>query len=217
MPPLSTRKPGRPRDQALRAQWREQILDAAGRIFAKRGFSKTDLEIVAQQIGVSKGTIYRYFRSKSALFLAAVDAGMQRLDALIDQSIASADDPLQGMQRAVRAYLEFFDANPYIVELFIQERAFFRDRKKPTYFIYRERNHGKGHELARQLTERGRIRNIPPQRLVTVLGELLYGAMFTNYFAGREQSVDDQFRDIMDIVLFGILSETERGAAPTGD
>src|SRR4051794_21878102 len=95
----ATRRPGRPRAPELRAQRRQQILSAAGRIFAARGYSKTDLEEVAQAIGVAKGTIYLYFRSKSALFLAAVDDGMRQLQQSINAARESTDDPLEKIWR----------------------------------------------------------------------------------------------------------------------
>ena len=48
-----------------------EILDAALRIFARRGLHKTTLEEVAKEAGISKGTIYLYFKNKEELFVAA--------------------------------------------------------------------------------------------------------------------------------------------------
>lgn len=47
-----------------------EILDAALRIFARRGLHKTRLEEVAKEAGISKGTIYLYFKNKEELFVA---------------------------------------------------------------------------------------------------------------------------------------------------
>ena len=58
---------------------REQILDAAAEVFAQHGYRNTDVQFVADALQVGKGTVYRYFPSKEALFLAAVDRGMRRL------------------------------------------------------------------------------------------------------------------------------------------
>jgi AcrR family transcriptional regulator len=49
----------------------EEILDAALRVFARRGLHKTNLEEVAKEAGISKGTIYLYFKNKEELFVAA--------------------------------------------------------------------------------------------------------------------------------------------------
>ena len=64
--------------QTCKPRWRrrpekrpEEILDAAMGVFSRRGLHKTNLEEVAQEAGISKGTIYLYFKSKEDLFIAA--------------------------------------------------------------------------------------------------------------------------------------------------
>src|SRR5262245_15230845 len=130
----AARKRGRPRVQGLPERRREQILAEATRIFARLGFPGTDLQVVADRLGVGKGTVYRYFPSKEALFLAAADRGMTLLRKRIDAEADRARHPLDRIVRATHEYLRFFDDHPEIVELFVQERAEFRDRKRPTYF-----------------------------------------------------------------------------------
>src|SRR5262245_13954527 len=134
MKPLTLRKVGRPVDPELRDRRCEEILDAAVKLFARHGYSGTDTQVLADELGVGKGTVYRYFSSKERLFLAAVDRCMRRLRQAVDERIAGIDEPLEQIAEAVRAYLTFVAENPDFVELLIQERAHFKDRKKPTYF-----------------------------------------------------------------------------------
>ena len=49
----------------------DEILDAALRVFARCGLHKTNLEEVAREAGISKGTIYLYYKNKEELFIAA--------------------------------------------------------------------------------------------------------------------------------------------------
>jgi len=208
----TSKRRGRPKDKGLTARRREEILDAAARVFAERGYPGTDVQVVADELAVGKGTVYRYFPAKRELFLAAVDRGMRRLKADIDANTGDVVDPLARIAQAIRTHLAFFDTNPEFIELLIQERAEFKDRKKPTYFEHRDANIGKWQELLRSLVLDGRIRDIPVRRITDVLGDLLYGAMFTNHFAGRHRSFEDQAKDILDIVFQGILSDRERKA-----
>jgi AcrR family transcriptional regulator len=201
---------GRPKDKALTARRREEILDVATRIFAQRGYPNTDVQLVADELKVGKGTIYRYFPTKRDLFLAAVDRGMRRLEAQVDAKVEEAKDPLELMSQAVRTYLAFFDSNPEVVELLIQERAEFKDRKKPTYFEHREATVGDWQEFLRGLVAQGRVRDVPLRRITEVAGDLLYGTVFANYFASRRASLETQAEDILDIVFHGILTEDER-------
>jgi hypothetical protein len=92
----------------------------------------------------------------------------------------------------------------------MQERAQFKDRKKPTYFVHRETNIKRWQEMYRSLIEAGRIRNMPVERITDVLGKLLYGTMFTNYFLSEQPCVEKQASDILDVVFLGILSDQER-------
>lgn len=50
-----------------------QILDAALRVFAREGFAKARMETIAEEAGLSKGTLYLYFDSKDALITALLE------------------------------------------------------------------------------------------------------------------------------------------------
>ena len=210
----SPSKRGRPVDPALADRRREQILRAASRVFAKRGFGGTDVQDVADALKVGKGTIYRYFPSKRELFQAAVDRVMIGVSSSIDGAIAESADPMDRIGLAIRAYLRYFHTHPESVELLIQERAEFRDRKKPTYFQHREANAHRWHELYRGLIDAGRMRDMPADRISDVIGDLVYGTMFTNYMAGRTRNLAEQSDEIVDFVLHGLLTPGERAERP---
>ena len=207
---MKLKKPGRPADAALRERRCEQILVAAAKLFAEHGYSETDTQVLADRLGVGKGTLYRYFPTKRELFLAAADRVMRQLRQTVDDSMAGVADPLDGIARAVRAYLDFFANHPEFVELLIQERALFKDRKKPTYFEHREANGERWRAFYRALIAEGRVRDVPPERITNVFGNLMYGTMFTNYFAGQSKPSEVQAQEILDIVFHGILTRPER-------
>ena len=190
----------------LAAKRREQILGAATRVFARVGYRCADLQDVADDVKVGKGTLYRYFPTKEALFTAAVDRVMVGMRATIDQAIAGVEDELAVVRGAVRAYLSYFDAHPEFVELLIQERAEFRDRKRSTYFVHREANVGRWREFYRKLIEAGTMRQIPPERITDVMSHAIYGAMFTNYFSGTRKPLAAQADEILDVLFEGLLT-----------
>lgn len=207
MKPVRTARPrGRPRDETLVARRREEILEVATRVFATRGYQDTDVQVACDALRVGKGTVYRYFPTKRELFLGAVDRAMRLLKEHVEQAASTVTEPLHRVEAAVRAYLAFFEAHPEFVELLILERAEFKDRKKPTYFVHRDANLGPWQELFRTLTAQGIVREVPVERITTVLGDLLYGTMFTNFFAGRRKGSAAQADDVLDVVLHGILT-----------
>jgi AcrR family transcriptional regulator len=207
---VTKKKRGRPVDDDLRDRRREEILDAAAQLFAERGYSDADTQHLADRVGVGKGTLYRYFPSKEDLFLASADRVMRRLRQRLDAAIADRQDSLEQIAVAIEAFLSFFDEHPGFVELLIQERALFKDRKTPTYFEHRQKNMGRWHALFQSLIEAGRVRPIPVERITSVTSDLVYGTMFSNYFAGRERSLRQQADDIVDTVFCGILADSER-------
>lgn len=211
MPATSTpvRGPGRPVNPELRTQRRTAILDAATQLFAKHGYPDTDVQWVADRLEISKGTIYRYFPTKEAIFLAAVDHGLDQLKATLDR-IEEAD-PLIKLERAIREFLAFFRRNPNVVELIIQERAAFRDRSvEPAYFSRRRKDHGPWEKLIADLIAARRLRSIPVKRIMEVIGDLVFGTMFTDQIVGRRKPLRDQARDLIDVAFHGILSQNER-------
>jgi len=192
------------------AKRREEILCAAAKLFARHGYADTDTQLLADKLGVGKRTLYRYFPSKEDLFLAAVDRAMHMVRRQVDAGMVAIMDPLDQIAEAIRIYLAFFAAHPDVVELLIQERAQFKDRKTPTYFEHREANIERWRALYRSLIAEGRIRDMPVERITDVLSDLVYGTMFTNYFTNRQRPFEAQAQDILDVVFHGILSDGER-------
>jgi AcrR family transcriptional regulator len=207
---VEKRLPGRPPDEALQQRRREAILKQAAQLFAKHGFADTDVQWIADALSISKGTIYRYFPSKEKLFLAAVQRGVNRMRQHINAARQGASDNIDKIRAAVTAYLQFFQKNPELVELFIQERAVFKGRRPSVYFLDRASRRGPAREHLAGLLAEGRIRSMPLERIIDVLGDVLYGTMFTNHFAGRRKPFIAQAQDVLDVVFNGILSAEER-------
>jgi hypothetical protein len=135
---------------------------------------------------------------------------MRMLCEQVDRSIQGIEDPLDRIAAAIHAYLAFFAEHPEFVELLMQERAQFKDRKKPTYFEHREARVEQWRALYRTLIAEGRVRNMPVERISNVLSDLVYGTMFTNYFTGQRKPSAAQAQDILDVVFHGILTDAER-------
>jgi AcrR family transcriptional regulator len=208
------RQPGRPKNEALQERRREEILDKASAVFADFGYRNADVQQIAGPLGISKGTIYRYFPSKQELFLETVARGVALLDEHIEAQSAGQADPLKRLATAIGAYLAFFKDHPQLVELLIQERAEFRDRTG-SYFQYRDAKRGRWREMFGKLMTDGRVRTMPVEKVMSVLGDLVYGTMFTNYFAGRDISSGEQAANILDVLFNGILTDRERERAST--
>lgn len=204
-----TEKPrrGRPVDPQRVETKKREILNAAAICFGEFGYAQTDVNRIAEDIGITKGTIYHYFGSKENLFLATVDAEALRMKNAVLEAADAQGDALEEMVALIFAYLKFAEANPQFVELLVEERATFKDRKQNTYFAHRDTTLPRWHRCVRTLIEDGRAHPCDPERFVSVLADTLYGTMFTNYFAGTTMSAAEQADTIIDTLFNGILKE----------
>jgi len=57
----------------LKQERRKQILDAAEKVFARRGFNKARMDDIAAESGLSKGALYWYYKSKDEIILALME------------------------------------------------------------------------------------------------------------------------------------------------
>jgi AcrR family transcriptional regulator len=198
---------GRPKDEGLATRRRTEILRHAIAHFARSGFADADLDAIAADVGCAKGTIYRYFENKEDLFHRAVHLVM---DELLAATLASpSDDPLEQLEHGIRSYLAYFDAHPEYVELLIQERAVFPGREKATYFEHKDANRGRWLSRFEEMMAGGTLRRMPVERALDVIGDLLYGTIFTNYFAGRRKTLGQQVADVLDVLFHGLLTPQE--------
>lgn len=94
-------------DPKRSATRRREILRAAARVFAERGYYACTVEDIARAIGVSKGVIYYYFRSKDEICTevvsAAIEGAIQRLEAVVAMGGTSAEM----LRRAVAVHVEY--------------------------------------------------------------------------------------------------------------
>ncbi len=70
-----------------RSAKRSAILDAATQVFLANGFDQTSMDVVAQQAGVSKTTVYAHFGDKVGLFHAVFERSAALLDVDLDQVV----------------------------------------------------------------------------------------------------------------------------------
>lgn len=193
--------------ESRRIDRRRSILDAAARQFAEHGFADCEMERVAAQIQIAKGTLYLYFPGKQELFLACVDWGMSEMQRVVTEAASLESDPFRKIARAIRVYLEFFDQNPHVVELLIQERAMFKHRKRGAYFEHREELRDIFRVLYSQLIAEGMFRSdLPLERLLDAVGSHLYGTMLATNAVGRNITLDEQYRAVMATAFGGLVT-----------
>ncbi len=187
----------------------EEILTEATSTFAKSGFRSTDVQLIADSLGIGKGTIYRAFPTKQLLFLACVDRAMRRLFTRMQNASPQSAHPLERVKAAIKAYLAFFDENPELLELIIQERSEFKDRSMTTYFDYRNRAIQPLNDQLAALIVQGEVRPVKPEEITDFISQQLYGKLFTHYFTGSKDSLAKDADYLIDLLFHGFLTRRQ--------
>jgi AcrR family transcriptional regulator len=105
---------------ARKAQTRARLLEAAARVYARRGFNGATLDEVAAEAGFTKGAVYGHFGSKENLLLALMGEHLTRQVAeqvaLFDRERITWERPLAGSAR----WMERLERDPDPFRLFVE-------------------------------------------------------------------------------------------------
>jgi AcrR family transcriptional regulator len=75
-------------------QTRQQIIDAAARLFASKGFNGTSMSDLASATGLTKGAFYHHFENKDALFFAVIQSVREKWRDAVGIEVAQAHNAL---------------------------------------------------------------------------------------------------------------------------
>lgn len=94
-----------------------EILAAAMRVFARKGFAASRIEDVATEAGIGKGSIYLYFPSREALLDAAFATLAADSEAVLHRARTGSDPPLERLATLVRNVLAAGTAAPELARI----------------------------------------------------------------------------------------------------
>ncbi len=100
-------------------QTRERILEAAIRVFSRKGYHDTRVDEIVDESQTSKGAVYFHFPSKEQIFLALVDEFAGLLEKKLLETIQSEGDGVRGVDAALRVGLETFAKYRSLAKIFL--------------------------------------------------------------------------------------------------
>jgi AcrR family transcriptional regulator len=102
---------------------KKQILDAALVVFTRQGYDRARMDDIARESGLSKGSLYWYFDSKKALFMALFEATIEELVSgmqEISSEDGSAGDLIRTMANPLREMMGGTDLTNILFSFFLQ-------------------------------------------------------------------------------------------------
>src|ERR1019366_6865640 len=119
---------------------RERILEAAVRVFARKGFHATRVSEVAKAAGVADGAIYLYFESKDRLLISLFEHRVERLLTYLETELPRAQSASHGLQRIIELQLGLLEGERDLAEvvtiIFRQSTKLMKEYAAPKFNAY---------------------------------------------------------------------------------
>lgn len=186
MSPATTRRRRAVSDED-KSQRRDEIMAAAKKVFARKGYHATTIADIATEAGMAYGSIYWYFDSKDELFHALMAVEEQALRAHVAAALEarSASGTGAPFRTAVQATFEFFEADKATVKLLFRDAYALGDRfEKHLGGIY-ERFIDDIEKFIVVAQQRDQVVIVPPRMVAYTLAALI------GQLAHRRLSTDD--------------------------
>jgi AcrR family transcriptional regulator len=117
---------------------RQQILETAQRLFTEHGYDATSLQMIADEMGLTKAAVYYHFRAKSDILRAAMQPGIRRLEALLDDAAALRGRRAR-IEYLVNGFVDFLVRNRHYAVMASTDPAAKRDKLDTEAMTMRQR------------------------------------------------------------------------------
>jgi AcrR family transcriptional regulator len=141
-----------------------EILQAARRVFAERGFQEATVADIASEAGLAKGTVYLYYPSKQDVYAAALRGSAAELASRTAESIERAPAADGKVRAFVDATIRYFDEHPEFFRIYHCELGRAVNRQASRARDFDEIHLGQVRALERVLQSGARKRAVRPLR-----------------------------------------------------
>ena len=195
-----------------KAAKRDDILKAALKVFARKGYNYTKMIDIAREADIGKGTIYEYFRSKEDILLTAYNQYVQRSRRVVDDILAGSVSPLEKIRQIILQTISIYAQDPSVMRVFFDfwiesthnDSVTDMDFKK-LYADYRS--------LAKRLLDEaqaaGQIRRDIGKHVSSILIAVVEGTFLQWIIDPEAFDLSEMAEDIVDTLIRGL-------AAPNG-
>ena len=144
----------------------EEVLQSAANFFFTKGFHGTTIEDVAHDVGMLKGSLYYYIKSKDELLYEILHKVIEQGDAHIAKQIDPEGDPVEQLKKALEAQIDYIIRNRVHVGLFLHEFDSLPGKRQQTVLAVMTRYNDRFVELVRRGQEQGKFLDGNPWLIV---------------------------------------------------
>ena len=101
---------------------RGEILLAAQKVFAAKGFFPTTMSDIAREAEFGTGTLYKYFKSKEELYFTLIDEKVEEINRLVKAELSQKTSAVERIKKVLGLEFEFFERNRDFFMIYTSER-----------------------------------------------------------------------------------------------
>ncbi len=121
MPKIRATSPARERRSDTRERLEQEILEAAKKLFANRGYGGVSLDHIAREVGTAKQNLLYYFASKESLYRRVLHGVLDVWLSYMEAITHHADDPEIALRKYIAGKLRFSREHPYDSRVYANE------------------------------------------------------------------------------------------------
>jgi len=110
-----------PRKEREKLLHREEILEAALRLFSDKGFHNVSMQDIANESEFGVGTLYNFFEGKEQLFLELMKAGIKKIGQLLIPILDSNQQEQKKLSEFIRVHVDMIEGNVEFIKLYISQ------------------------------------------------------------------------------------------------
>jgi AcrR family transcriptional regulator len=104
---------------------RGEILSAAEKVFAAKGFFPTTMSEIAETAEFGTGTLYKYFKSKEDLYFTLIDEKTDEINRLVKSELLQKTSAIERIRKVLGLQLEFIERNRDFFRIYTSEGSRF--------------------------------------------------------------------------------------------
>ena len=193
------------------SEWRHQeVLEAARRIFARLSYAATNVEEIAKEAGMAKGTIYLYFKSKEEIFAAVLASDIERLTEKTIAGMSAANTFADRLTVFLNLRLDYVRHNRDFLIIYLAEFGSRCSRSKPISEVI-DKLFWRGQEFMRQCLmqaiAQGELRPVPVEPAAFAIFDLAKGFAERHLRGWTRLPLDEDVAFTHSLILNGLQNK----------
>lgn len=175
------------------------------KIIARKGAGDATMQDIADEAGISKATLYAYFRDRDELLAKTAAAAYARLVDSLEEAFQAPGTLEERLSRIVLRQLSFFDEHR---ALFSASLTNGKKKKSPAYDRYMQQLE----TLFAEAKERGELRDLVPSEVAVIYADLVKGVVIRRLEEKSKTPREAQAAFIIALLLRGVSGEPRNEA-----